>query len=1165
MKNTTKILIVALCITLLAALAVIAISANDTIANDAQLEQLYVTTGGTVRINFVYSDFGSATKMVAEIAAPGSTEPTVREYAVADIEDKTVSVTLSPNQMHHTVTVYAEDENGVRGEGRAYSVVEYANYILSNGAYAEWHNEMRTLLNWGAMADIYFGGHTTSQINYGIFTHGTNSVAAVNNSFAEETDGVVDGEAIKIAGYQMFLAPEDTSLRMYFTYEGNPADLSVEISKNGEYAGDAPVRLDSGVENLYFVNLKNIGVEVFDVAYTATITNGEDTASVTKTALEYLNTIAFGEDYTEAQHNLSKSMYQFYTFANELDPTECAHTIKHKTIEIEDGKGVEYDVCSACFAKFATHNNITSGKTVNNNGTTTYTYTCNCAECEGKVVYRKTLNNTVYHADITTVTATLVDTDGDTAPVSVSMNEDGMVYAHVEAAGRQVETVITAENVPANMVMVLKLRLNNGEAPVSGKVHATVEATDGTQLLSASDTGASNEDLVKRHNDDLANDGWVVGRINVKGNFGVASLGTAGLTSGTVVTNFTIRIVHYDDLDISYFVTDPSESNTDALPYVYSMGDDYYLHWDKVICSYRDNEWRKINDAHTGGIAQNDPFTPVENTRTPLYVEEEVRPEGHNITSSKEVGETTTTYKYTCNCAECQDKVVSTRTAGNEVFNLDLTAFSTGEMKYDEATGRVYRHFPANGHETTTTVTIDNVPYGIVMFVKYRLNNGATPTQQFTTRVEYGGITGTTLNGLMANGTATASDLATYHEGWVVGRINAKGNGYTNGILPNGTTAIPADSSLAQSITITFVHREDLDLEFFITDDGEDNAGAFQTLYDSGDKYYLVTANAVLGTHSGTNRWREIPATGTTAITITDAALEGYKTPYLRDAAANAPEEPEETTTETPEETTEAPEEPEEPVGHQLTLVQDSNYYYYYTCNCADCEGKRYQEVGLNNTTSIMDISKITSTGTVSTVIENEQVYQHIATNGAEVTTTIKIENAPMAMALFMKYRLNGTAVPTAGITAGITYVVDGKSFYVNTTDISAATLATYHQDWVVGRVNMKSTFNSTTAGKAYIKSDNSFSATATSMTITITHSQDLDVEFVYGDAYENNQYVFPVLYATGNKYYLVQTVFGAHSGTNRWRIVPASGTTTVTWIDNATYKTPYLEDAAAQ
>ena len=116
MKNFTKIMIVAICAILLTTLAVVAISANSSIGTDATFKELYVSTGGNVKMHFVYSDLGSATKMVADVYAPGAEVASAHyEYAVGDLVENTVSVPLAPSEMAYTVKVYAEDAEG-KGE-----------------------------------------------------------------------------------------------------------------------------------------------------------------------------------------------------------------------------------------------------------------------------------------------------------------------------------------------------------------------------------------------------------------------------------------------------------------------------------------------------------------------------------------------------------------------------------------------------------------------------------------------------------------------------------------------------------------------------------------------------------------------------------------------------------------------------------------------------------------------------------------------------------------------------------------------------------------------------------------------------------------------------------------------------------------------------------------
>ena len=249
-------------------------------------------------------------------------------------------------------------------------------------------------------------------------------------------------------------------------------------------------------------------------------------------------------------------------------------------------------------------------------------------------------------------------------------------------------------------------------------------------------------------------------------------------------------------------------------------------------------------------------------------------------------------------------------------------------------------------------------------------------------------------------------------------------------------------------------------------------------------------------------------------------------------------------------------------VKMQKTVNEGGTVTYTYAC---DCGHVKHNSVTLPSSVFNADITGITSTGTVTTNVDaDNKLYTSVAANGQEVTTEIRVSNVTAAMALFMKYRLNGGATPQSGITVTITYVVGGKT-YTNSATVDASVLQTYHEGWVVGRVNMKSYFPKENFYTAIQNTSYAYTTlTAESITITIKHSEDLDIEFLYGDNYEDNSNVFPAMYEMGDKYYLVQTVFGNHSGTDRWRSVPATGTSAATIKDTALdgYKTPYLRDA---
>ena len=208
-------------------------------------------------MRFTYSSWGDAEKMVVEYS--GHT----LEYPIAELSGNYVDVPLSPDQMADTITIYAVSASGQAGEPTYYSVRQYANEVLAKDSYASYHDDMRALLNWGAMADIYFNKQNSSMINLSMYSSGTNPVDGVTESFAEKTDGVVHGNAVKVAGYQVFLEPGNTTMRMYFTYEGNAADLKGSVTKQGSAAVSAPVIADKDVAGRYYVNIYNVGVAVF--------------------------------------------------------------------------------------------------------------------------------------------------------------------------------------------------------------------------------------------------------------------------------------------------------------------------------------------------------------------------------------------------------------------------------------------------------------------------------------------------------------------------------------------------------------------------------------------------------------------------------------------------------------------------------------------------------------------------------------------------------------------------------------------------------------------------------------------------------------------------------------------------------------------------------------
>jgi len=1125
MKNIWKVIIVALCVVLLAALVAVAVYADEQSENVTKLGSVQVTTSGSVNMKFKYEAIDeSIDYFVVEIngdkymQVPGN---------VVEESNRTVTVALRPDQMASQVTVYAAiDGDETKYAEKSYSVRDYAMTILNNEDYADYHASMRGLLNWGAMADMYFNQKTSSLINKGIYSDGTNPVNDTE-SFAHGDVTANQGENINAEGYEVFLNPGDTVMRVYFSYAGS-GDMKATISKAGSIVatgGDqAPIIKDPKQEDWYYVNITNLGIAVYDKQYTISVTvDGNDTASSTITVLEYLNVIASTEgndNYGAARQHLARSMYQFYAQARNIVVEGCAHlTGVHNRYE----SLVEKVFCSNCFEELRevpTHD--VSFEKVVDGSTTTYRYICNCDKCEGELLYQRVINSVVFHADITNVSSTVFDIEKpiderNQVPVVTEIDKDGLVYTHVETLGNQVQTIIESTDVPAGMVMYVKYRLNNGNTP-NGYMHTriTVTTEDGVEHL-VSDGRVDNADLVKHH------DGWVVGRINVKGNFT-----NEGLTSGAVAKAVTLTITHFDDLDIAYFIAEPTEDNVNGLPYVYSMGDDYYMHWDTVVGSFRADEWRKINDAHTGGDKQTDPeggyFNPPAVERDPVYIEEIVVKIPHEIIAEKTPNsDGTTTYTYTCVCENCEGSVVYRKTLNSAVYHADITTVTStvteGEGQADvtqEITedGMLYTHVATHGNYVQTVITAENVPATAVIYVKYRLANGTTPEGYMHSRVSITSADG--VEHLISDGKTENTDLVKRHnsdlanDGWVVARVNAKGAFDREGLTAGAN---------AKAYTITITHRDDLDIAYIVAEPTEDNVNGLPYVTSMGDDYYLHVSTYLPSYIA--SQWRLI--NGTSGVKQND--------PF------------------TPPTNTRVPvyvEEIEPIIEHNITYtktIQGDSTIYQYWCDCENCDGGKllYQQV-LKNTVAHADITTITSSVNADSTIsrpvtteiaENGVLYAHVATQGSQVKTTFTIENAIAGKAMYLKYRLSNGGTPTGSVFAvTVNYVINGETKLIATGNISNADLIKRHTNvgWVVGRINAQTAVNNSGAADGVGKVDK--------IVVEIIHSDDLDIAYFMTDASDAN--ILPAVESLGDDYYMHQNLaFGSYIA-DQWRKIKA-------------------------
>ena len=322
-----------------------------------------VATSGKVSLKFYYSTYGTATKFVAEIIDPVNKKPVgTQEFDVDSLSKNEtygycVPVALAPSQMTYTVKIYAD---GAKGAGKAieYSVAQYAKDVLATPEQAAYHDAMRALLNWGAMAQSKFQDATSAYANVGIFERNTNSINGVN-SISYSKGKVTPGTTITSGEMNLSLEPNNIAIHFYVNYDGE-GTLSATVSKDGKEA--VPTEITETGKG-WLVRVANVPANMFDTPYTVTVTDGTgDTFTATKTVREYLGVLLAQCNATETDNNAAdddkavakasgkvvRAMYQLYQFTTgNTGADTCAHNQKYY-YWVADGANTSSVRCNHC-------------------------------------------------------------------------------------------------------------------------------------------------------------------------------------------------------------------------------------------------------------------------------------------------------------------------------------------------------------------------------------------------------------------------------------------------------------------------------------------------------------------------------------------------------------------------------------------------------------------------------------------------------------------------------------------------------------------------------------------------------------------------------------------------------------------------------------------------
>lgn len=238
-----------------------------------------------------------------EISVAGVT--TAHKVADAGTDEKgryIFSVNLAAAQMTEEVTVQL-----VRGEqaeeAKTYTVRQYADVILADNAYSEYHDLVKEMLNYGAAAQNYFSYNAENPANTGISV-----TPAQIPATAVEIDVTGNVEGVRFYGASL-VHETKTAVRFYFAAD-SVEDITFTVGEKTYTAEEK--------NGMYFVEIPEINPQNLDDDVTLKVSDGATELYVTYAPVDYIIRMYNNADATQATKDLVQAMYGYHLAAEAL-------------------------------------------------------------------------------------------------------------------------------------------------------------------------------------------------------------------------------------------------------------------------------------------------------------------------------------------------------------------------------------------------------------------------------------------------------------------------------------------------------------------------------------------------------------------------------------------------------------------------------------------------------------------------------------------------------------------------------------------------------------------------------------------------------------------------------------------------------------------------------
>lgn len=306
-----------------------------------------------------------------------ATQVPVSELIYDEAKDRyCLEVSVAAAQQSDTIKVQSFDANGNGGKVRSYSIRDYADMVFALAekdpdTYLLASEALKSMLNYGAMAQIAFGYNTDNLANEGLYAEGTNPVYGM--SLSDMINAPDWGSTLETTGTFFFSSATavltgKAALKLYVAYDGDYSKVSLKVSGGSNRDDGRDVYVDDILYqegSNYYAQINNIPATKYNNLYPVELTDGTTTIKGSFSMLNYAQ-ILFGDGSNEVLANAACAMYHYYVWTTAyvngaklgttdiekategLVKTDCTHSRTYI-----DLVGVPGRTCSDCGHFFA--------------------------------------------------------------------------------------------------------------------------------------------------------------------------------------------------------------------------------------------------------------------------------------------------------------------------------------------------------------------------------------------------------------------------------------------------------------------------------------------------------------------------------------------------------------------------------------------------------------------------------------------------------------------------------------------------------------------------------------------------------------------------------------------------------------------------------------------